>query len=93
MTKKEELYCLMSLYKKGRYDIATFCDELTRILYYENNAINELVGHEREAFETLGNVANRYSPYEDDRNASKWYCDEEEVKKAIELAYSELDHG
>jgi len=90
MTRREELFYLLRLYEEGRYDVATFCDELTRILYYESNGISELNSSEREHFEALGNVAKRYSPYEEDRKMTKWYCDENEVKKAIEMACSKL---
>lgn len=90
MTKKEELYCLLKLYREGRYDVAIFCDELTRILYYESNGISELDSLEKEHFEKLANVAKRYSPYEEDRKVSKWFCDEIEVKKAIDVAFSRL---
>ena len=90
MTKKEELYCLLKLYKKGKYDIETFCNELLRILYYESNAINELDKDEREPFEDLAKVAKRYSPYEADRKLTKWYCDENEIKVAIEIVCSKL---
>lgn len=91
MTKKEELYCLLKLYKKGSYDISNFCDELTRILYYESNAINELHGLEREYFESLGSIAERYSPYEEDHKLyQKVYSTDDEVKEAIEIVYSKL---
>lgn len=92
MTKREELYCLLKIYKEGKYNISDFCDELTRILYYENNGISELSNYERENFEVLANVAQRYSPYEEDRNMSKWYCDDNEVKDAIEVAFSKLNY-
>lgn len=92
MTKREELYCLLALYKDGRYDVATFCDELTRILYYESGGINELTGNEKIYLDALGKTAERYSPYEEDLCASKWFCGEDEVKKAIEEVCSKLFH-
>ena len=90
MTKKQQLYFLLEAYNQNKYDIATFCDELTRILYYESNGISELSGNEKEYFEDLANVTERYSPFEDDRKLSKWYVDDEAVKKAINTAYDKL---
>lgn len=91
MTKREELYYLLKFYKKGEYDIETFCDELTRILYYESGAINELQGGERDSFEALGNIAIRFSPYKNDHKmAPGAYSSEEEVHKAIEVACKKL---
>ena len=91
MTKKEELYCLMALYKDGRYSIADFCDELTRIIYYENSVISELEGYERQCFEDLGNTAKRHTPYKKDRKLSKWFCGDDKVIAAIEKAFSQLE--
>lgn len=90
MSKKEELYKLFKLYKEGSYDIDSFCDEFGRILYFESGAINELSDYEKEHFENLAKVTERYSPFVEDRKNISWYCDEKEVKDAIEVAYCKL---
>ena len=90
MKKRQQLYYLLEAYKRGEYGISTFCDQLTLILYYESNAISELVEKEKVVFGALGEMAERYSPFEEDRKLSMWYVDEEKIKKAIEVACSEL---
>ena len=91
MTKREELVCLLKMYKEGRYDISDFCDELTRILYYESGGINELDSCEQKYFNALGCVAERHSPYEEDHKLyPKVYRTDNEVKEAIERVYAKL---
>ncbi len=90
MTKKEELYCLLKLYKEGKYDIETFCDELTCILYYESNGISELNDKEKEIFKSLANVAKRYSSEEEYKMNPDIFSSEKEVYEAIELACKKL---
>jgi len=88
MTKRESLLLLLDLYKKGKYDIDTFCEQLTTILYYERSAIYELNDYERKCFKSLADVAERYSPFEEDYklhpNAFKT---KDDVIKAINNAY------
>ena len=91
MRKRQQLYYLLKAYKRVEYDISTFCDQLSLILYYESSAINELVGKEKDVFAALGKVVERYSPFEEDRETSIWYVDEEDVDKAIKAACSELE--
>ena len=86
MRKRQQLYYLLKAYKRGEYDISTFCDQLSLILYYESSAINELVGKEKDVFAALGKVVERYSPFEEDRETSIWYVGEKDVEKAIKAA-------
>ena len=88
MTTKQKLHYLLEAYKCENYDTATFCDQLTSILYYENNGINELNGNEKECFDTLGQIAERHSPFEaDHKNYPNVYRTNEEVRAAFERAY------
>ena len=92
MTKKEELYLLLDLYKNGRYDVGDFCNELTMILYFEKSLLSELSGLEHEIFDYLGKIANRHSPFESDFiNCPGVYYTDEEVKKAIEITFTRLE--
>ena len=85
MTKKEEFYLLLKLYNDGKYKIEDFCDELSRILFLENNGISEFKGKEKEYVSKLANVTERYSPYARDHiKFSGIYSTEKEVESAIE---------
>ena len=47
--------------------------------------------HEKGCFDALGSIAERYSPYEEDQKLyPKVYHTDDEVKEAIEKAYSRL---
>jgi len=87
MSKKEQLYYLLEAYHQNKYDLVSFCDELSRILFYESNGVKELNDIEKEYFETLASITERYSPYEDDLRLSKWYVDDKTVQEAINMTY------
>ena len=90
MTKKEQLYYMLKAFKLGEYDIATFCDAFEDV-FYPDRPKDELTLQEWEWFNRLGDIVVRYSPYlKDTKLYPKAYYTDEEVKKAIEKAYSEL---
>ncbi|MCL2284977.1 MAG: hypothetical protein FWC32_01270 [Firmicutes bacterium] len=90
MTKKQQLYYLLEAFQRGEYDIATFCDVFYTI-FYPDIPSDELTTSELSAFEALGRIVARFSPYEEDikLHPNAFYT-EDGVKNAIEVAYSEL---
>ena len=91
MTKKQQLYYLLKAFKKEEYDIATFCDELTLALYFESGGINELDDYEREYFDILGKIANRYSPFEEDYKLyPNAFSTSEEITRVFQEIYPKL---
>ena len=90
MTKKQQLYHLLDDFQKGEYDIATFCDVFDTI-FYPDIPSDELTTSELSQFEALGNIIVRFSPYEQDiQSCPGAFYTEDEVRNAIEVAYSEL---
>lgn len=90
MTKKQELYYLLKAFKRGEYDISTFCDVFISI-FYPDVPVDELSSFELQMFNEMPEILVRFSPYEEDhRLCAKAFTTEEEVGVAIDIAYSKL---
>ena len=68
MTQKEQLYYLLKAFKKGEYDVQSFCEAYYDI-YYPDTPRKEMNVEEFEQFDNLANIVARYSPFEEDRIA------------------------
>ena len=68
MTKREQLYYLLEAFKRGEYDIPTFCIAYEHV-FYPDIPYDELTHSELAVFEALGEVVDWFSPYEDDLKA------------------------
>lgn len=84
---KRRLYWLIEQYLSGKINETKFCDEF----YYSydleirgsDNSLSEL---EKEAFEELRKVSNRFSPYEEDHKldpSGKAFSTLTQLKQAI----------
>ena len=92
MTKKQELYYLLNAFKRGEYEISTFC-KVFEDIFYPDVPKSELSVYELEKFEDMAKIIVRFTPYEEDLKLPNVYYNEEEVRAAIEIAYVELiDH-
>ena len=90
MTKKEQLYYLLLAFKRGKYDIPTFCEAYEGV-FYPDVPRDELTPSELAVFEALGEVVARFSPYEDDlKTYPGAYHTAKEVETAIQKASSDL---
>ena len=90
MTKREQLYYLLEAFKRGEYDIPTFCIAYDHV-FYPDIPYDELTHSELAVFEALGEVILRFSQYEDDFKACpKAFYTAREVETAIQKASSDL---
>lgn len=90
MTKREQLYYLLEAFKRGEYDIPTFCIAYEHV-FYPDIPYDELTHSELAVFDALGEIVARFSPYEHDLKAyPKVYRTAKEVETAIQKASSDL---
>ena len=90
MTKREQLYYLLEAFKRGEYDIPTFCEAYEDV-FYPDIPYDELTHSEVAVFKALGEIVARFSRYENDFKAyPKVYRTAEEVETAIQKASSDL---
>jgi hypothetical protein len=90
MTKREQLYYLLLAFKRGKYDIPTFCEAYEGV-FYPDVPRDELTHSELAVFEALGEVIVRFSPYEHDLEAYPGvHRTAKEVETAIQKASSDL---
>lgn len=91
MTKRDEIYNLLKLYKEGNYSLDVFCDEMLGILFYENGGIYEFRGKELEYINKLADVIKRYSPYKEDyEKFPNMFYSEKYIVNAIDKTYEAL---
>ena len=90
MTKREQLYYLLEAFKRGEYDIPTFCEAYEDV-FYPDIPYDELTHSELAVFKALGKVIVRFSPYEGDFKAYPGaFHTAKEVETAIQKASSDL---
>ena len=90
MTKREQLYYLLESFNKGEYSIETLCDAYLDI-YYPDIPTAELTDKEASAFEALGTLISRFSPYEEDiKKFPGVYLEEKDIINAIKSTIIEL---
>lgn len=90
MTKKEELYYLISAYNKGEYDIQTFCQTFEQV-FYPDIPYEELTPLELDAFQKLGEKVARFSPFEEDlKKYPKVYFSGKDIDDAIKTCHLKL---
>jgi len=90
MTKREQLYYLLEAFKRGEYDIPTFC-EAYQDVFYPDIPYDELTHSEVAVFKALGELVARFSPHEDDFKAYPgFYRTAKEIEAAIQKASSDL---
>jgi len=81
---KRRLYWLIDEYLAGRINEDTFCDEYhySYNLEIDPGTLNEI---EREAFFTLGQVSDRFSPFESDYELDPHaFTTREDLRQTIE---------
>lgn len=79
MTRKEKLYFLLQGYYNSQYNESSFCEQFVPI-YSDNVYDDECSKEEHELFEVICRLAERYSPYEEDRSLSSYFVDEKTFK-------------
>lgn len=85
MTSKEQLWYLIKGVVNGSYQVNIFCDEFTRVYYFETD-YEALTEHEQYMFSEMAKMAVRYSEYEEDLKIPHLYfSDEEIISKAKEI--------
>ena len=89
MTKREQLYYLLVAFKRGKYDIPTFCRAYEGV-FYPDVPRDELTTSELAVLEALGEVVDWFSPYEEDLKAYPGFRTAEQVETAIQKASSDL---
>lgn len=90
MTKKQQLYYLLKAFLQREYDVATFC-EVFESIFYPDIPSDELTSGELAVFNSLAEVVDRFSPFDEDfTKYPNVYRNEEEVKKAIYRATDKL---
>lgn len=90
ITPKEKLYYLLKTYSKAEYDTKTFSDQFSYIYYLKSG--NEIFTDvEKEAFEALAIVTDRFSPYEEDLKIPNAYFNEEEVREKVKEVLKKLN--
>ncbi len=74
MTQKEKLLYLISNYNNGNYTTKTFCDQFVEI-YCEGIGEN-VNADEKNTFDQICKLAERFSPYDEDLKLSEFFVDE-----------------
>ena len=65
MTKKERLFYLVNSYIKNEYTPTDFCDLVVET-FYSNIFANDLLPNQKEEFQKLCDVCERFSAHEED---------------------------
>ena len=90
LTVKEQLYYFLKHVKLGDYDISTFSDLFTNLVNLEMWK-EEFTENEKQTFSELNKYTSRFSPYKEDfKNCPNAFCDEEIIKKQIDIALGNL---
>ncbi len=91
MELKTQIIKVMELYDKGKYSTSIFCEVFLDLYYFENSGYRCFHGEERRLLDELGNVIDRYSEYEMDRNdGSGFYTSREQVETKFREVMGEL---
>lgn len=83
MTSKEKLYYLLKAYLKDEYNTKTFSD-LFSYTYYRESKDEIFTDQERELFEELAVITDRFSPYEEDLKIPNAFFNEQQVRKKVQ---------
>lgn len=85
--RKREILKIVEFYVDGKYNTEIFCDMFTEAYYFENSGYRCFHGEQRKALDELAQVAERFSPYEDDiKKCGDYYITEQEVRNTVEKA-------
>ena len=90
MNAKEKIYYLIREFKKGNYDINTFCDEITNVynLELKSEDLNEL---EKKHLSELIIFTSRYSPYENDLKIPNAFFSDSQVRRKVDEIIEKLN--
>ncbi len=83
MTAKEKLYYLLRAYLKGEYNTKTFSDVFSYTYYFESND-EAFTDQEKELFDRLAVMTDRFSPYEEDLKNPNAFFNEQQVREKVE---------
>ena len=73
MSSKEQLYYLLINYYRENYDTRSFCEQF--VLIYSDGIDNYVDSTEMTMMNDFCKLAERYSPYDEDLNLSKFFLD------------------
>ena len=88
MSQREKLFYLINSYLKGDYDTKNFSSLFCSTFYLEKD--NSILREEYAFFEELANVADRFTPYEEDLKIPNVYFNEDQVKAKTKEVFENL---
>ena len=78
MSSKEQLYYLLINYYRGNYDTRSFCEQF--VLIYSDGIDDYVDSNEMAMMNDFCKLAERYSPYDEDLNLSKFFINDNQFK-------------
>ncbi|QUM73226.1 colicin immunity domain-containing protein [Sphingopyxis granuli] len=83
------LSALVMRFLSGEISVEAFYSAYEHIYNFGTDPA-ALTGEEARVFETLFDVVARYSPFEDEREAISFYCDEKQIREVALTAVEAL---
>ncbi|MDP1608655.1 MAG: colicin immunity domain-containing protein [Chlamydiales bacterium] len=87
---KKYIYSIIDMYLSEKIDASTFCDEFyySYDLELDHNCLNEI---EKKVFSDLGEIVDRFSPFEKDlKEYPQFFVSEKDLKKSVSFSKGQL---